>query len=80
MPMIEPMAWPPSDGAPSTSTTLRPSLAASSAAETPEMPAPRTQMSASTVLTARPAGRRMVRVGIVSGIGEAQLWELKTEA
>src|SRR5262245_25099374 len=66
--MIEPIAWPPSEGAPSTSTTLRPSFAASSAAETPEIPAPSTQMSASMVLMERPGGRRVVRVGIVSGI------------
>ena len=49
VPMIEPIAWPPSAGAASTMTTRRPSRAASSAAETPAIPAPTTQMSAVTV-------------------------------
>ena len=62
VPMIEPTAWPPSAGAPSTSTTVRPSLAASSAADTPAMPAPNTQMSAVTVCTWWRAGRRTMRV------------------
>src|SRR5262249_34245831 len=66
VPMIEPIACPPSAGAPSTRTTLRPSRAASSAAETPEIPAPSTQMSAATFLTARLAGRRTLRVAMPS--------------
>ena len=46
--MMELTAWPPSAGRPSTSATLRPRRAASSAAETPAMPAPSTQISAPT--------------------------------
>src|SRR4051812_18089909 len=46
--MIELTIWPPKVGKPSTSTTLRPSLAASRAAEMPALPAPTTQMSALT--------------------------------
>ena len=61
VPMIEPTAWPPSAGAASTMTTRRPSCAASSAADTPDMPAPTTQMSASTVGMDRRDGRRRVR-------------------
>ena len=48
VPMIELTAWPPSIGSPSTSATLRPRRAASSAAEMPAIPAPSTQMSADT--------------------------------
>src|SRR5260221_2856341 len=62
VPTIEPIALPPKAGAPSTSTTERPSFAASSAADTPDIPAPRTQMSAFTFLSSRPGGRRTVRV------------------
>ena len=47
--MMELTACPPSAGKPSTKTTRRPRAAASSAAETPEMPAPRMQKSASTL-------------------------------
>ncbi len=49
MPMIEFTAWPPNAGKPSTSATLRPSRAASSAADRPAMPAPTTQISTSSV-------------------------------
>src|SRR5579862_5607211 len=62
--MIEPIAWPPSAAAPSIITTLRPSLAASSAADTPEIPAPSTHRSAVMVVGTRSPARRMVRVGI----------------
>ncbi len=48
VPMIEPIAWPPSDVAASASTTRRPNRAASIAAAVPEIPAPSTQTSAST--------------------------------
>ena len=65
VPMIEPIAWPPSAGAASTRTTFRPQRAASSAAETPAIPAPTTQMSAVMVVAAACGGRRMTRV--VSG-------------
>jgi hypothetical protein len=64
VPMIDPIAWPPSAGAASTMTALRPSLAASSAAATPEMPAPTTQMSHEMVVRSRAAGRRTDRVEI----------------
>src|SRR5580704_17203831 len=46
--MMELTAWPPRVGRPSTRTTLDPNRAASRAAETPEIPAPTTQMSAAT--------------------------------
>jgi len=42
--------------------TVRPSLAASSAAATPEMPAPTTQMSQETFFISRADGRRTDRV------------------
>ncbi len=46
IPMIEFTAWPPSAGKPSIRITWRPKRAASIAAETPEIPAPTTQISA----------------------------------
>ncbi len=64
--MIELTAWPPSAGSPSSSATLRPRRAASSAAETPAMPAPSTQISAETCRGAPPAGRRTMRVAVES--------------
>src|SRR5690349_431883 len=60
--MIELTAWPPSAGRPSMRTTLRPSFAASIAAETPAMPAPTTQMSASTSRSGPWLVRRTMRV------------------
>src|SRR6478672_8204071 len=62
VPMMELTAWPPSAGRASTRATLRPRRAASSAAETPAMPAPSTQISADTRTGAAPAGRRTMRV------------------
>src|SRR5580704_16125497 len=70
VPMMDPTAWPPRAGAASTSTTLRPSFAASRAADTPAMPAPRTHTSATTVFAARVAGRCRIRVAIVSDMGD----------
>ena len=64
VPMIELTAWPPSAGSPSTRTTWRPSRAASSAAETPAMPAPSTQMSADSCWVAPLAARRTTRVAV----------------
>ena len=64
VPMIEPMACPPSAGDASTMTTYRPSRALSRAAAIPEIPAPTTQMSQEMVLTSRAAGRRTERVAI----------------
>src|SRR5262245_50915864 len=66
VPMIEPTAWPPSAGAASTITTRRPRRAASSAADTPAMPAPTTQMSAEMVDGSPRAERRSVRVFMVT--------------
>src|SRR5215510_1809672 len=62
--MMELTACPPSAGSESTSATLRPRRAASSAAETPAMPAPSTQISADTCRCAPPAGRRTIRVAV----------------
>src|SRR5262245_42320244 len=62
--MIELTACPPSAGNESTSATLRPRRAASSAAETPEMPAPSTQISADTCCGVPPAGRRTILVAV----------------
>src|SRR5262245_50755402 len=62
--MMELTACPPSAGSESTSATLRPRRAASSAAETPAMPAPSTQMSADTLRALAPAGRRTIRVAV----------------
>src|SRR6476661_8259381 len=71
VPMIDPIACPPRAGALSTMTTLRPSLAASRAAETPVIPAPTTQISATTFFVAATDERRTVRVVMVSDmIGE----------
>src|SRR5260370_13399490 len=64
VPMIELTACPPSAGSPSTSATLRPSRAASSAADTPAMPAPSTQMSADTCRGVARCGRRTIRVAV----------------
>src|SRR5690349_14338304 len=63
--MIELTIWPPSVGSPSTRITLRPSLAASSAAEMPALPAPTTQMSALTSCGDL-LSRRTVRVSVAT--------------
>src|SRR5579872_310267 len=55
-------------------TTLRPSFAASSAAATPEIPAPSTQISVRSVVGVRVLLRRTVRVGMSS---EAKLPSLQ---
>ena len=70
VPMIDPIACPPRAGALSTMTTLRPSLAASRAAEIPEIPAPTTQISATTVFVVAADERRTVRVVMVSDMIE----------
>jgi hypothetical protein len=54
---------PPRLGKLSTSKTFRPSLAASIAAETPEIPAPTTQMSAATLAAGESLGLILTRVG-----------------
>src|SRR5215470_7046221 len=64
VPMIELTACPPSAGSASTSATRRLRRAASSAAETPAMPAPSTQMSAASRRGVEPAGRRTIRVAV----------------
>jgi hypothetical protein len=68
VPTIDPIAWPPSDGAASTMTTRRPSRAASSAADTPAMPEPTTQMSALITRGLEDDGRRTVRAVVSVGI------------
>ncbi len=68
VPTIAPIAWPPSDGAASTITTRRPRRAASSAADTPAMPAPTTQMSAVTRRGREDGGRRTIRAVAPVGI------------
>src|SRR5262245_3775344 len=62
--MIPLTAWPPSRGIPSTRTTERPRRADSIAAETPEIPAPTTQTSASMRRAPGSGGRRTVRVAV----------------
>src|SRR5262245_45972034 len=62
--MIELTSCPPSAGSASTSATLRPRRAASSAAETPAMPAPSTQISADTCRADAPAARRTILVAV----------------
>src|SRR5690606_18754802 len=54
VPMMEFTACPPNAGKLSARMTLRPRAAASSAAETPAIPAPTTQMSAVTAWAPRP--------------------------
>ena len=51
-------------GKPVDQRDLRPSRAASSAAEMPAMPAPSTQISADTCRGVAPAGRRTIRVAV----------------
>src|SRR3989338_1352380 len=60
-------------GAASASTTLRPSFAASSAAATPEIPAPSTQISARTILRRCCRCLRTVLVGIGSDLWESNM-------
>src|SRR5690606_4339028 len=55
-PMSEFTHWPPRTGSASASTTLRPSLRASIAADRPAMPAPTTQTSADSSSAGSPAG------------------------
>jgi len=68
VPTIDPIAWPPSDEAASTITTRRPRRAASSAAETPAIPAPTTQISAVMRRGRVDDGRRTIRAVAAVGI------------
>src|SRR5688500_11816223 len=67
VPTIDPIAWPPSDGAASTTTTRRPRRAASSAADTPAMPEPTTQVSAVTRRGLEDDGCRTTRAVVAGG-------------
>ncbi len=71
VPMIELTACPPNAGRASTSATLRPSRAASSAAETPAMPAPSTQISTSSAGKRWPRVLRTTRVAVRTAAGPA---------
>src|SRR5690606_23445867 len=63
--VIELTACPPSSGWLATRTTVRPSLAACSAADTPAIPAPTTQMSASSLRGGSSCSRRTMVVRVV---------------
>src|ERR1700730_10904623 len=65
--MMEFTAGPPRVGRPSTRTTLDPNRAASRAAETPEIPAPTTQMSAATCVTGLSLDLTAILVGRLLG-------------